>query len=148
MSSVLAAIITKTGRDRPHGSDFVLATYIADPYRIACTVALDDASKIMGFQSLRRAVPGNVYGAPVGWGIIGTHVAPWAGRQGVGSSLFAVTLQAARQGGIAKIDAGIGDQNEPGLRFYEACGFRTYKTERGLIHKVYEVLEDGANTSA
>ncbi|MFN3671354.1 MAG: GNAT family N-acetyltransferase [Bosea sp. (in: a-proteobacteria)] len=139
ISSVLRAIIAETGRDRPSDPDFVLATYITHPDRIACTVALDEADDVVGFQSLRRAQPGNAYGAPAGWGIIGTHVAPRAERKGVGAMLFEVTRQAARDAELAKIDAGIGDKNEKGLSYYEARGFRTYKTEGGLIHKVYEV---------
>lgn len=142
MSAVLRAIIADTGRDRPSDPASVLATYIAHPDRIACTVAFDDTGRVVGFQSLRRALPGNPYGAPAGWGIIGTHVAPRMGRKGVGTLLFAVTRQAARDAGITSIDAAIGEKNERGLSYYEARGFRTYRTENGMVHKVYEVSGD------
>lgn len=141
ISAVLRAIIAENGRDRPSDPNYVLATYIAHPDRIACTVATDDEDTIWGFQSLRRAMPGNPYGAPVGWGIIGTHVSPQAGRKGIGTMLFAVTRQAALEAGIARIDAAIGNKNERGLAYYGGRGFQTYKTENGLVHKVYEISQ-------
>lgn len=141
MSAVLRAIIAENGRERPSDPDFVLATYIAHPDRVACTLALDAADVVVGFQSLRRARPGNPYGAPAGWGIIGTHVAPQAGRQGVGTALFSVTRHAAREAGIGRIDAAIGAANKAGLAYYEARGFRTYRTTGDLVHKVYTVSE-------
>jgi RimJ/RimL family protein N-acetyltransferase len=141
MSAVLRAIIVAYGRERPNDPDFVFATYIAHPDRVACTVALDDAGTVVGFQSLRRARPGDPYGTPDGWGSIGTHVAPSAGRKGVGTALFAVTRQAASAAGIGKIDAAIRDDNELGLAYYEARGFRTHRTENGVVHKVYTVSE-------
>lgn len=139
MSAVLRAIIAESGRDRPSDLAFVLATYIVHPDRVACTVALDEEDVVAGFQSLRRARAGNPYGTPVGWGIIGTHVAPLATRKGVGSTLFAVTREAAREGGLARIDATIDESNARGLRYYEALGFRTYRTGGSTISKFYEV---------
>lgn len=141
MSAVLRAIIAAYGRERPSDPDFVLATYIVHPDRVACTVALDDAGTVVGFQSLRRARPGDPYGTPPGWGSIGTHVAPQAGRKGVGTTLFAITRQAALDAGIDRIDAAIAANNELGLAYYEARGFRTHRTGNGVIHKVYTVSE-------
>jgi RimJ/RimL family protein N-acetyltransferase len=142
MSAVLRAIIAAYGRERPSDPDFVIATYIAHPDRVACTVALDEAGTVVGFQSLRRARPGDSYGTPDGWGSIGTHVAPHGGRKGVGTALFAVTRQAASQAGIGRIDAAIRDDNALGLAYYEARGFRTHRIEDGVVHKVYTVSED------
>ncbi len=141
MSAVLRAIIAAYGRERPSDPDFVLATYIAHPDRVACTVALDDAGTVLGFQSLRRARTGDPYGTPEGWGSIGTHVSPRAGRKRVGTALFAVTRQAASEAGIGRIDAAIRDDNPMGLAYYDARGFRTYRTENGVVHKVYTVSE-------
>jgi len=141
MSAVLRAIIAAYGRERPSDPDFVLATYIAHPDRVACTVALDNAGTVLGFQSLRRARPGDPYGTPEGWGSIGTHVSPLAGRKGVGTALFAVTRQAASEAGIGRIDAAIRDDNPMGLAYYKARGFRTHRTENGVVHKVYTVSE-------
>ncbi|MCV9936805.1 GNAT family N-acetyltransferase [Boseaceae bacterium BT-24-1] len=141
MSAVLRAIIAAYGRERPSDPDFVLATYIAHPDRVACTVALDDAGTVLGFQSLRRARPGDPYGTPPGWGSIGTHVAPHAGRKGVGTALFAVTRQAALDAGIDRIDAAIAANNALGLAYYGARGFETHRTENDVVHKVYTVSE-------
>lgn len=141
MSAVLRAIIAAYGRERPSDPDFVLATYIAHPDRVACTVALDEAGTVVGFQSLRRARPGDPHGTPDGWGSIGTHVSPQAGRNGAGTALFAVTRQAASEAGIDRIDAAIRDDNPMGLAYYEARGFRTHRIENGVVHKVYTVSE-------
>lgn len=141
MGAVLRAIIAENGRERPNDRDFVLATYIAHPDRVACTIALDEAGTVLGFQSLRRARPSEPYGTPDGWGSIGTHVDPRAGRKGVGTALFAVTRQAAMEAGIDRIDAAIGAHNELGLAYYEARGFLTHRTENGVVHKVYTVSD-------
>jgi hypothetical protein len=84
MSAVLRDIIRMTGRERPSDAEFVLSNYIGNPSGIRCSVALDGAQEVLGFQSLIRAVAGNRYGVPEGWGIIGTHIRPRAHRQGVG----------------------------------------------------------------
>lgn len=68
---------------------------------------------------------------------MGTHVNPDAARRGVGKALFPVTLLAAKAYGLAKIDATIGANNPEGLGYYEAMGFRTYRTPDGKICKQY-----------
>ncbi|WP_342749938.1 GNAT family N-acetyltransferase [Brucella pituitosa] len=70
---------------------------------------------------------------------MGTHVSPRAVRRGVGSALFAATHQAAKGARITDIDASIGDDNDMGLAYYEAMGFRTYRTSPGRICKQYKV---------
>ncbi|HWT61995.1 MAG TPA: GNAT family N-acetyltransferase [Ochrobactrum sp.] len=138
MSKVLKEIIDTTGRQREYDRDHVIARYISDPNRIECHVAIVDG-EVLGFQSLKHATEGNLYGVAVGWGIIGTHVSPRAARKGVGSALFAATRQAAKVAGITDIDASIGDDNDIGLAYYEAIGFRTYRTSPGRICKQYKV---------
>ena len=138
MSKVLKEIIDATGRQREYDRDHVIERYIADPNRIECHVAVVDG-EILGFQSLKHATDGNPYGVAVGWGIIGTHVSPRAARKGVGSALFAATREAARAAEITDIDASIGDDNDMGLAYYEAIGFRTYRTSPGRICKQYRL---------
>ena len=138
MSKVLKEIIDTTGRQREYDRDHVIARYISDPNRIECHVAIVDG-EVLGFQSLKHATEGNLYGVAVGWGIIGTHVSPRAARKGVGSALFAATREAAKVAGITDIDASIGDDNDIGLAYYEAIGFRTYRTSPGRICKQYKV---------
>ncbi|WP_316015544.1 hypothetical protein [Roseobacter sp. HKCCA0434] len=53
-------------RTRPADPAFVNDNYIANPDRIACTVALDGAGQVLGFQSLSRARAGNPWDTPVG----------------------------------------------------------------------------------
>ena len=109
---------------RPNPVDLALVRerYLDPEHAIACTVAVSDG-RVIGFQSLKRAWPGNPYGAPEGWGIIGTHIRPESGRTGIGRRLFAVTRAAAETAGLAHIEAAIGDDNEPALAYYAAMGF-------------------------
>ncbi|WP_343525385.1 GNAT family N-acetyltransferase [Sphingomonas sp.] len=135
MSGVLLDIIALTGRMRPHDEAFVRSHYITNPDSIWCSIALDDDG-MLGFQSLVRATPGNRYGVPQGWGIIGTHIRPRAHRRGVGTALFAASHHAAVQAGLSSIDASIGADNPMGLRYYEAMGFRTYREGDGIVQKM------------
>lgn len=136
MHRVLRAIIAQTGRERPSDVAFVTRHYIANPASIRCTVAVDPAGEVVGFQSLVRAEAGNRYDVPPGWGIIGTHIDPAAHRQGVGAALFRGTRAAAEAAGLTKIDAYIGADNAGALRYYEAMGFRTYRAQEGIVQKV------------
>lgn len=136
MSAVLEPILSSWGSDRSGDSDTVLDRYVNDPDRIACTVA-EDAGRILGFQSLKRAEPGNVYGVEPGWGIIGTYVALDAGRGGIGSALFAVSRAAAQKAGLVWIDATIGKDNPRGLAYYRKMGFEPYRdADTALAHRL------------
>ena len=139
LSRVLREIIEQTGRDRPNDEAYVLRTYIANPTGVRCTVAVGPPGEILGFQSLIRAVAGNPYDVPAGWGVIGSHVSPRAHRQGVGTALFQSSLEAARNAGLEKIDAYIRADNPGALAYYQALGFRTYRTRDGVVQKVYSV---------
>ncbi|WP_242154117.1 GNAT family N-acetyltransferase [Sphingomonas sp. BAUL-RG-20F-R05-02] len=139
MGQVIREIIEHTGRQRPNDVDIVMGRYIADPTSIRCTVAVDGSGNIVGFQSLKKAVAGNPYDTPEGWGIIGTHISPTAHRQGVGKLLFSTTREAACQAGLKKIDAYIGADNPSGLKYYDAMGFRTYRTSDGIVQKVCDL---------
>ena len=92
--------------------------------------------RVVGFQSLKRAWPDNPYDVAEGWGIIGTHIHPDAGRSGLGRRLFTASLAAARTAGLKHIDASIGADNEPALAYYGAMGFTPYG-ERGetILHR-------------
>ncbi|MCM2292816.1 GNAT family N-acetyltransferase [Allorhizobium sp. BGMRC 0089] len=135
IEEIFATGLRKTTGD----ADWVLEHYINHKDRIECSLAVTDEGRILGFQSLRYAVADNPYGVAEGWGIIGTHVSPQAARQGVGKALFSATLKAAKSFGLKNIDATIGDTNETGLAYYEAMGFRRYRTIDAAICKVYSV---------
>ncbi|TWD54570.1 L-amino acid N-acyltransferase YncA [Agrobacterium vitis] len=135
LNEIFAAGLRKTAGD----VQVVLANYIEHQDRIECSIAQDEDGRILGFQSLRYARLDNPYGTPEGWGIIGTHVSPLAARQGVGSALFRASNAAAKAYPVESIEAAIGADNEMGLAYYEAMGFRTYRTPGDLICKVYRL---------
>jgi len=135
MSIILTEILSSWVSKRPFSPDHVVENYIQHPDRIKCSVAVDQNDSIIGFQSLKIAREGNSYDLPVGWGIIGTYVSINTGRRGIGKALFSVSLVAAKNARLPKIDATIGDTNDQGLGYYEAMGFRTYRTKPGAICK-------------
>jgi L-amino acid N-acyltransferase YncA len=136
MSEVLMELVAAGKRSKAADPPFVTSHYLEHPHRLHCFVATDDAGKILGFQSLKRAHEGNPYETSVGWGIIGTHVRPSAARMRVGSQLFAATISGARKAKLTAIEAYIGDQNAAALGYYEALGFRTHRHSDGIICKV------------
>jgi ribosomal protein S18 acetylase RimI-like enzyme len=139
MSAMLGLLVAAGKRKSPADAGFVLAHYIQSPDGIRCSLAEDADGTLLGFQSLIHSRPGNRYGTPVGWGIIGTHVSPLAARRGVGSALFQVTRQAAKEAGLREIEAFIGETNQEALAYYEKMGFRTYRLAEGIICKSYKV---------
>lgn len=139
--SVLLKDLTASGkRKSPDSEVFVRTHYIDDPRKIRCSIAEENGA-VLGFQSLIRADAGNRYGVEPGWGIIGTHIRPSAARRGVGRALFAVSLKAAEVASIEKIDASIANDNSEALAYYEAMGFRTYRTPLGLTCKCLDLME-------
>lgn len=136
-NEIFAAGLRKTPRD----IKTIVDVYLVREDNIQCTVAEDGEGRILGFQSLTHARAGNPYGVAEGWGIIGTHVSPSAARQGIGSALFLATLEAAKAAGLDSIDASIGADNPLGQGYYEAMGFRTYRTPDGLVCKAYHLAD-------
>ena len=132
MAAVQNAIFEAGLRKTPVDADRMRARYLDHPNSIATTLAVRDGA-VLGFQWLGLAWAGNEYGVEPGWGMIGTHIRPDAGRSGIGRRLFAETLAAARQAGLAQIDASIGDDNAGGLAYYQAMGFRPYRKSEGRI---------------
>ncbi|WP_049644401.1 GNAT family N-acetyltransferase [Candidatus Rhodobacter oscarellae] len=138
MSAFLKELTASGKRKSPDDEAFVAAHYIDAPGKIRCSVA-DDEGSVLGFQSLQRAEDGNKWGVEPGWGVIGTHIRPSAARRGVGRALFAVSRKAAEVASITAIDATIAADNPEALAYYEAMGFRTYRTSSGLICKCFEI---------
>ena len=127
-NAIFAAGLRKTPVDAERMRDFYLNHFST----ITTTVAARDGA-VLGFQWLGLAWAGNEYGVEPGWGMIGTHIRPDAGRSGIGRRLFAETLAAARQAGLAQIDASIGDDNLGALAYCQAMGFRPYRKSEGRI---------------
>lgn len=127
-NAIFAAGLRKTAVD----ADRMRALYLTHPNSILTTVAVT-GGRVAGFQWLGHAREGNEYGVAPGWGMIGTHIHPESGRRGIGKRLFAASLAAARQAGLAHIDASIGEDNVAGLAYYSAIGFRPYRKSEGRI---------------
>lgn len=138
ISEVLQEIAAAGKRSKPSDLSFATANYLTHPDQLRCTVAVR-GSCVLGFQSIKLAVEGNRYGAPVGWGVIGTHIRPSAARQGVGRALFRATLEVAKAQGLAAIDATISRNNTDGLAYYAAMGFVDYRSHQGAVCKSYTV---------
>lgn len=144
LAAVQNAIHSAGLRDAPVTVALVRERYLSPEYRVACTVA-EVEGRVVGFQSLKRAWPGNPYGVPAGavgepvWGVIGTHVDPVAGRRGLGRRLFAVSHEAARAAGLTCIDAAIGTGNTGALAFYQSLGFVPYREAEGIIHHRFDL---------
>lgn len=139
ISAFLQELVALGKRTSQSNQAFVRANYIEHRDNIQCTVAEDEDGRILGFQILKIASEGNVFGVSPGWGIIGTHVRPEAARRGVGKTLFATTHKVAKKVGISKIDATISSSNADGLAYYDAIGFRTYRTPTDKVCKYYEI---------
>lgn len=138
MAEVQNAIHRAGLRSSPVDVETVRECYLDMEYRVACTVA-EQGGRVVGFQSLKRAWPGNPYDVPEGWGIIGTHIHPDAGRSGLGRRLFAASLAAARDAGMAHIDASIGADNAAALAYYSAMGFTPSREAGDTIPHRFDV---------
>lgn len=132
MAEVQNAIHRAGLRQSPVDVALITERYLGVEHTVACTVAEQDG-RVVGFQSLKRAWPDNPYDVLVGWGIIGTHIHPDAGRSGIGRRLFAISLSAARAAGLRHIDATIGADSAPALAYYSAMGFVPYREGDGVI---------------
>ena len=132
MAAVQNAIFAAGLHKAPVDADRMRQLYLKHPNTLAATLAVQDGA-VLGFQWLGHAWEGNEYGVQPGWGMIGTHIHPQTGRLGIGRRLFAETLAAARQAGLAQIDASIGDDNTAALAYYQAMGFRPYRKSEGRI---------------
>lgn len=138
MAEVQNAIYRAGLRASPVDVALVRERYLGMDDNVACTVA-EREGRVVGFQSLMRAWPGNPYDVAEGWGIIGTHIHPDAGRSGLGRRLFAASLAAAKAAGLRHIDASIGATNAPALAYYSAIGFVPYRESGETIAHRFDV---------
>ncbi|MEJ5946921.1 GNAT family N-acetyltransferase [Pseudokineococcus basanitobsidens] len=138
MAEVQNAIYRAGLRASPVDAAVIHERYLDPDYRVACTV-VEQEGRVVGFQSLKRAWPGNPYDVPEGWGIIGTHIRPDVGRSGLGRRLFAASLAAAEAAGLRHIDASIGVDNAPALAYYSAMGFEPYREGTDTVPHRFDV---------
>jgi GNAT superfamily N-acetyltransferase len=138
MCEVINPIIAEggtTAHRQPFDEKRMIEHYIAPPYGIDCSVALDD--QIVGFQALEWCDP-NWPGQdrlPADWAVFATFVALDRHGQGIGRRLFEATLAAARAAGVRTIDATIRRENVAGRTFYSRLGLVDYREGDATIGK-------------
>lgn len=95
---------------------------------LSCHLAEDRIDRQpVGFQALAKHVD-----LPEGWADIATFGRLRPKLAGVGTALFAATLEKASELRLLAINAAIRADNRGGLAFYEKMGFRTYRTLYGV----------------
>ena len=109
-----------TAYELPRSVDAVLESYVTGPQVIACQLA-EEKGQVLGFQVVGRST-----GLPEGWADIGTFVQPGLQARGIGATLFAASLTAARAAGVKVLNASIRADNVPGLAYYARRGFVDY----------------------
>jgi L-amino acid N-acyltransferase YncA len=137
MTDLLNAIIARggtTAHRRPFDTDGMIAHYISPSRAISCHVA-ERGGTILGFQALEWTDPdwSGANPLPADWAVIATFVAIGAQGGGIGGRLFAATHAAARQAGVAVIDATIRRENRGGLAYYARMGFDDYWSDEQVI---------------
>ncbi|MEL6689999.1 MAG: GNAT family N-acetyltransferase [Pseudomonadota bacterium] len=136
MSAMLYALKDAGKRTRPCDEAFVMESYVASLHHICCYIAVD-GDEVLGLQTLTHAYEGNPYNAPLGSGMIGTHVSPNAARRGIGRGLFERTLEAAREAGLTGIEAFIQKTNDDGHFYYGAMGFEPVREDGTALVRFY-----------
>ena len=120
LQNEIIAIGGTTAYQQPRREEDVLDDYITSVDVVCTHVALDDAGRLIGFQTL-------------GWWQgdchIGTFVTPARQRSGAGAALFAETCAVARGKGVSKIVATIRADNVSGLGYYARRGFSDHSSD-------------------
>ena len=138
VGALLDALVAAGLRTRAAGVAAARDDYVENPRRILCSVA-EGPDGVVGLQILTRAWAGNPYDAPVGQGIVGTHVHPRAHGLGAGRALFARTREAARAAGLDRIEAYIQTSNTQGHGYYAAMGFHEDRTHGTALIRVHDL---------
>jgi L-amino acid N-acyltransferase YncA len=124
LAGLLNAIIARGGTtalQTAYSAQALDDAYLTGPKVICCFVAEGADGRLAGFQTLGRDPD-----LPEGWGDIGTFARVGGTQRGVGSALFAATVEHARRIGLAGINASIRADNTGGLAFYGRMGFRDH----------------------
>lgn len=108
-------------------SDEVAQWYVQSDALFCCHVAVDDAGRIAGFQSLESDADDK---EKIGY--IATFARQSPHVKGVGTALFQSTTSTARALGVIKMDAKIRADNTPGLAYYSKMGFVDHDVSRAV----------------
>ncbi|OSZ67171.1 GNAT family N-acetyltransferase [Sphingomonas sp. IBVSS1] len=120
LAALLNAIIARGGTtafETPFAPEQLDAAYLTGPSVHCCFVAEADG-QIAGFQTL-----GTQDFLPASIGDIATFSRVGGTQRGVGSALFAATVDRARALGLVAINATIRADNVGGLAYYSRMGF-------------------------
>ena len=125
----IIAIGGTTAYEDPFTPESMDREFISPPYLLSCTL-VEDEGRLLGFQVLLW--PNEHEPFPDGWAYIGTYARVGHTGGGIGRTLFAETLKAARAAGVKTIDATIRADNTGGLAFYGRMGFVDYDRRVGM----------------
>lgn len=101
--------------------------FLTGPGHLSCVLATAENGQLTGFQALEWKGDGND-----GLADIATFIGQGFQAQGVGSALFPVTLEMARDAGVQAINATIRADNAGGLAYYRALGFIDHSVARDV----------------
>ena len=131
LTELLNAIILQGGStayEQPFTAEQLDYAMLSGPDVVHCVVAQKEHSvSLCGFQTLYRSAM-----LPQGILDIATFTRFGVARCGIGSALFAVTSQFARDNGFIAINATIRADNVSGLAYYAKLGFADHHVERGV----------------
>lgn len=146
LAELLNAIIAQGGTtalEYPYDPAQLAQAYLTGPDVHCCVVAVDDETgRLEGFQTLGRQSR-----LPVDVGDIGTFARVGGKQRGVGTALFAATVDRARQRGLAQINATIRADNAGGLAFYDKLGLRPSQRRNRCRSRTGQKLLGSANGS-
>lgn len=130
LSDLLNEIIAlggTTAYEHPLTPDKFQSTFLEGPDFICCFVAEDADGAVAGFQSLehRPRIPDD-------WGDIATFTRVGGTARGIGTALFARTLEFAHSAQLVGINAVIRADNSSGLRYYSKMGFEDYAVAKAI----------------
>lgn len=128
MADLLNAIIAiggTTAHEEPMSAEAIRADYIEGP-DVRTAVVAEEGGTLLGWQSVGHW-RGEMH--------IGSFVRPGLQARGIGSAMFARTLDLARRQGLPAIVASIRADNVPGLAFYARMGFVDVAHDPGFALK-------------
>lgn len=130
MAALLNEIIAiggTTAFEDPVSATDIIAWYIENAQLFCCHVAVDDADKIAGFQSLESDADDV---EKIGY--IATFARQTPVVKGIGTALFQSITETARHLGVREISAKIRADNTPGLAYYSKMGFQDCDVVRAV----------------
>jgi L-amino acid N-acyltransferase YncA len=130
LSTLINEVIARggtTAHETPFTPQSFASHFLRGDEFVSCFKAVDQAGRALGYQSLGYAAY-----LPQDWGDIGTFARVNGVQRGVGTALFAETLEAAKLARIPWINATIRADNTGGLAYYSKMGFVDYNVLKAM----------------